>query len=393
MITAALIVAAGRGSRAAGSLGIPKQYAPLAGSLVLTRALAPFVAEPRIGPIRVVIHGEDRARYEAAVRPFAGRLREPVLGGATRQGSVRLGLEALAEDCPDLVLVHDAARPLADRDIVRRVLAQLAQHTGAIAAEPVTDTLKRADAGGLVAATVNRAGLWRAQTPQGFRFAPLLDAHRRAAAEGRSDFSDDSALAEWARLEVRLVEGSSRNIKITTAGDLAMAESLLAGVAPRLEARTGTGFDVHRFARGDHLWLGGVRIEYERALEGHSDADVVLHALADAILGALGDGDIGVHFPPDDARWKGAPSRLFVEDAAGRVAARGGRISNVDVTILCEAPRIGPHRLAIREAIAGMLSIDAARVGVKATTTEGLGFIGRGEGIAAMASATIVLPM
>jgi 2-C-methyl-D-erythritol 4-phosphate cytidylyltransferase/2-C-methyl-D-erythritol 2,4-cyclodiphosphate synthase len=291
------------------------------------------------------------------------------------------------------VLVHDAARPLADRDIVRRVLAQLAQHTGAIAAEPVTDTLKRADAGGLVAATVNRAGLWRAQTPQGFRFAPLLDAHRRAAAEGRSDFSDDSALAEWARLEVRLVEGSSRNIKITTAGDLAMAESLLAGVAPRLEARTGTGFDVHRFARGDHLWLGGVRIEYERALEGHSDADVVLHALADAILGALGDGDIGVHFPPDDARWKGAPSRLFVEDAAGRVAARGGRISNVDVTILCEAPRIGPHRLAIREAIAGMLSIDAARVGVKATTTEGLGFIGRGEGIAAMASATIVLPM
>ena len=272
------------------------------------------------------------------------------------------------------------------------LIAALDTSAGAIAAEPVSDTLKQASADGTIARTVDRAGLWRAQTPQAFRYAAILEAHRRAAAAGRSDFTDDAGLAEWAGLAVKLVASSARNMKLTTAADIELAERLLAPASALLEPRNGTGFDVHRFAEGDHVWLCGVQIPHTHRLEGHSDADVGLHALTDALLGAIGDGDIGQHFPPSDPAWRGAPSRIFLVDAAERVRKLGGRIANVDVTFLCEAPKVGPHRESMREAVAGILGIDVSRVGVKATTMEGLGFIGRGEGIAAMASATVLLP-
>jgi 2-C-methyl-D-erythritol 4-phosphate cytidylyltransferase/2-C-methyl-D-erythritol 2,4-cyclodiphosphate synthase len=391
--TAALIVAAGRGSRAATNGAPPKQYALLAGRPVLEHSLRAFAAHPGIDAITVVIHPDDGPLYERAAEAFAARLARPVHGGRTRQESVRLGLEALARQAPDQVLIHDAARPLVEADVIARVCDALTKHAGAITAEPVADTLKRASAEGTIAATLDRTGLWRAQTPQGFHFSAILAAHRRAAAEGREDFTDDAALAEWAGLDVALVAGSSRNVKLTSAGDLAMAARLLSPAPTTHEPRTGTGFDVHRFGPGDHVWLAGVRIAHTAGLEGHSDADAALHALTDAILGALGDGDIGEHFPPSDPTWRGAPSRLFVADAAARVAARGGRISNVDVTIVAQSPRIAPHRDAMREAIAGMLGIEASRVGVKATTTEELGFTGRREGLAALASATILLPV
>jgi 2-C-methyl-D-erythritol 4-phosphate cytidylyltransferase/2-C-methyl-D-erythritol 2,4-cyclodiphosphate synthase len=389
-----VIVAAGRGTRAAaGASGFPKQYAPLAGSTVLGVAVARFASHPAIGPIQVVIGEGDQDLYAAATEGFRGRLAPPVAGGATRQESVRLGLKALEPDKPQHVLIHDAARPFIEPGVISEVIEALAQHAGAIAAEPVADTLKLARADRTIAQTVERSGLWRAQTPQGFRFAAILKAHEAARAEGRSDFTDDAALAEWAGLDVALVQSSSRNIKLTSADDLAMAQRLMAEPSAQFEPRIGTGFDVHRFGPGDHVWLCGVRIAHDRGLIGHSDADAALHAVTDALLGAIGDGDIGQHFPPSDPKWKGAPSRLFVEDACRRVAARGGRIVNVDVTLLCEAPRIGPHRDAMREALADMLGIDMTRIGVKATTTEGLGFTGRREGLAALASATVLLPL
>ncbi len=394
MTTAAVIVAAGRGTRAAtGASDLPKQYAPLAGSTVLGVAVARFASHPAIGPIQVVIREEDQGLYAAATEVLRSRLAPPVAGGSTRQESVRLGLKALEPDEPQRVLIHDAARPFVEPGVITQVIEALAQHAGAIAAEPVADTLKLARPDRTIAQTVERSGLWRAQTPQGFRFTAILKAHEAARAEGRSDFTDDAALAEWAGLDVALVQSSSRNIKLTSADDLAMAQRFMAEPSTQFEPRVGTGFDVHRFGPGDHVWLCGVRIAHDRGLIGHSDADAALHAVTDALLGALGDGDIGQHFPPSDPKWKGAPSRLFVEDAVRRVAARGGRIANVDVTLLCEAPRIGPHRDAMREALAAMLGIDMARIGVKATTTEGLGFTGRREGLAALASATVLLPL
>lgn len=390
---AALIVAAGRGARA-GRAGLPpKQYAPLAGRPALARAIAAFQASPGIARIAVVIHPDDAPLYAASAGLSPDRLAPPVMGGATRQESVRLGLLALEPEAPGRVLIHDAARPFVTPDLVARVLGALDTHDGAIAASPLADTLKRDRGDGTVAGTVPRTGLWTAQTPQGFRFRPILDAHVRAAAEGRGDFTDDAALAEWAGLDVALVPGAAKNFKLTTEEDMTMAEALLRGEAPAFEPRTGTGFDVHAFGPGDHVWLGGVRIPHDRGLVGHSDADAPLHALTDALLGAIGDGDIGEHFPPTDPAWKDAPSRLFVADAAARIAARGGRIANVDLTVLCEAPRIGPHRTAMRAAIAAMLGIDAGRVAVKATTTEGLGFTGRREGLAALATATVMMPL
>lgn len=390
--TVALIVAGGRGERLRGQSDIPKQYLPLAGAPVLAHSLRVLAGHPLIDRTEVVIHPTDRDRYEAAAGPFAAWLAGPVAGGATRQESVRRGLEALEVMAPQRVLIHDAARPFLTADLVTRLLAALDGHKGAIAAEPVTDTLKRASADGLIAETVDRASLWRAQTPQAFRFGDILAAHRRAAAAGNNAFTDDASLAEWAGLPVQLVPSAGINMKLTTREDFALAERLLAAAPPLLEPRNGSGFDVHAFAPGDHLWLCGVRIAHTQRLEGHSDADVALHALTDAILGAIGDGDIGEHFPPSDEAWRGAPSRLFLEDALRRVRALGGRIGNVDVTILCEAPRIGPHRAQMRQSIAQMLQIDPGRVGVKATTMEGLGFVGRREGIAALASALILLP-
>jgi len=389
--TVAVIVAAGRGARVGGAGGVAKQYLPLAGEPVLAHSLRVLAHHPQIESVGVVIHGDDRPLYEVAARPFAARLRDPVLGGATRQASVRCGLESLAPEEPERVLIHDAARPFLTADLVSRLLDALSETPAAIAAEPVADTLKRAAPDRTIAATVDRTDLWRAQTPQAFRFASILAAHRRAAADAQESFTDDASLAEWAGLPVKLVASSSHNMKLTTAEDVALAERLLAPAL--LEPRVGSGFDVHAFAPGDHVWLCGVRIPHTHRLEGHSDADVGLHALTDALLGAIGDGDIGEHFPPSDPKWRGAASRLFLADAAARVAALGGRIANVDVTILCEAPKVGPHRLAMRQAIAAILQSDLARVGVKATTMEGLGFIGRREGIAALASATILLPV
>jgi 2-C-methyl-D-erythritol 4-phosphate cytidylyltransferase/2-C-methyl-D-erythritol 2,4-cyclodiphosphate synthase len=390
--TVAVIVAAGRGARACGTGSVPKQYLALGGAPVLAHSLRVLAAHRQIDAVQVVIHADDRSLYEAAARPFAARLVDPVRGGATRQDSVRLGLEALAPRAPDRVLIHDAARPFLSADLVSRLLAALEARPAAIAAWPVADTLKRAAPDGTIAETVDRANLWRAQTPQAFHFAPILAAHRRAAAMGQSDFTDDAGLATWAGLAVQLVASTGGNMKLTTPEDVALAERLLASAAGLHETRTGSGFDVHAFAPGDHIWLCGVKIPHTHRLEGHSDADVALHALTDAILGAIGDGDIGEHFPPSDPAWRGAPSRLFLEDAAARVRALGGRIANVDVTILCEAPKVGPHRAAMRQAIAAILDIEARRVSVKATTTEGLGFVGRREGIAALASATILVP-
>lgn len=377
----ALVVAAGRGRRFGGD--IPKQYRMLAGSPVLRRALQAFIGHAEVSAVRAVIHPDDRDLYAAAAAGLD--LLEPVEGGSTRQESVRLGLESIAGLGPDTVLIHDGARPFVDAALVSRVIAALADRPGALPALAVVDTLKRGD-GGLVAGTVDRSGLFRAQTPQGFRYGPLRAAH---AAQTGSDLTDDAAVAEAAGLSVALVAGSENNRKITTEEDLMAAETALAAG----ETRTGSGFDVHRFTPGDAVILCGVRVPHSATLEGHSDADVALHALTDALLGAAGEGDIGQHFPPSDPTWRGAASSRFVGHAASLIRAAGGIVVNVDVTIICEAPRIGPHRDAMRAAIAAMLDIEPARVNVKGTTTEGLGFTGRGEGIAAQATASVRYPV
>jgi 2-C-methyl-D-erythritol 4-phosphate cytidylyltransferase / 2-C-methyl-D-erythritol 2,4-cyclodiphosphate synthase len=392
--TAVLIVAAGRGTRA-NDVGVtlPKQYALLGKKTVLARTVAAFARDLRVHTIQVVIHPDDEALYSHALGALRHRCLPPVRGGATRQESVLAGLEALRSVEPARVLIHDAARPFITSDDIGRVLDALVTGPAAISAVPVTDTLKRASADETILETVDRARLWAAQTPQGFHFAAILDAHERAAAAGRTDFTDDAAIAEWAGLKVALVKGSPRNTKLTTAADFAAAEQMLSyesNPARSFDVRTGTGFDVHRFAAGDAVWLCGVSIPHTHKLDGHSDADVGLHALTDAILGAIGDGDIGQHFPPSDPQWKGAASHLFLRDAVRRVRECGATIMNVDITLLCEAPKIGPHRDVMRATIAEIVDIEIARVGVKATTTEGLGFTGRREGIAAMASATVV---
>ena len=378
----ALIVAAGRGRRFGEAL--PKQYQDLLGRPVLRHTASAFLAHPRVDGVRVVIGADDAALYRAAVGDLA--LLEPVIGGAERQDSVRLGLESLVDRAPDVVLIHDAARPLVDAALITRSLDALASHDGAIAAVPVTDSIKRAD-GATIVDAVDRTGLWRAQTPQTFRFAAILAAHR--AAVGGS-LSDDAAVAGLAGLKVGVSLGDETNLKITTQDDLARAERLMTARfgAPRV----GNGFDVHRFGPGDHVMLCGVRVAHGHGLIGHSDADVGLHALTDAILGALGDGDIGEHFSPSDPRWRDADSSRFLADAGRRVADRGGRIAHVDVTLICERPKIAPHRAAMVARIAEILGIPAARVSVKATTTEGLGFTGRAEGIAGQATATVQLP-
>jgi 2-C-methyl-D-erythritol 4-phosphate cytidylyltransferase / 2-C-methyl-D-erythritol 2,4-cyclodiphosphate synthase len=387
--TAALIVAAGRGTRAGGP--VPKQYAQLGATSVLAHTLGVLMEHPAVDVATAVIAEADRARYDEAVIGGHPKLAPPIVGGTTRQRSVLNGLRALAPLSPSRVLIHDAARPFVTGDIVDRVLAGLRHSPGAIAAVPLADTLKRAGPGGRIEGTLDRAGLWRAQTPQGFRFDDILRAHEQALAAGHEDLTDDAAVAEWAGIPVELVEGSETNVKLTTAEDLAMAARAVGAVPAPGEVRTGQGFDVHRFAAGDHVWLCGVCIPHTHTLAGHSDADVGLHALTDALLGTIGDGDIGQHFSNTDPRWRGAASHLFLADAVGRVRARGGAISNVDVTILCEAPKIAPHREAMRARIAEILGVDVSRVAVKATTTEGLGFTGRREGIAALATATVTL--
>jgi 2-C-methyl-D-erythritol 4-phosphate cytidylyltransferase/2-C-methyl-D-erythritol 2,4-cyclodiphosphate synthase len=336
----------------------------------------------------VVIHPDDRKLFDAASQGF--ELPEPVFGGATRQASVLAGLKALATAEPEFVLIHDAARPFASAAMLARGLAAARITGAAIPALPVTDTVKEVDADGRVRRTLDRSALRIVQTPQVFRFMPLIEAHERALAQGRLDFSDDAALAEWAGLPVSTFDGEATNIKLTTPDDFLRAEAML--LEKLSDIRTGMGFDVHAFGDGDHVMLGGVRIAHDRGLSGHSDADVVLHALVDAILGALADGDIGAHFPPSDPKWRGATSDRFLAFAVERLKARGGMIANLDVTIVSEAPKIGPHRDAMRARIAGIAGITPDRVGVKATTNEMMGFIGRREGMAAYATATIRLP-
>jgi 2-C-methyl-D-erythritol 4-phosphate cytidylyltransferase/2-C-methyl-D-erythritol 2,4-cyclodiphosphate synthase len=336
--------------------------------------------------VRVVIRAQDRALYDAQ---FDGLdILEPTTGGATRMDSALLGLESLTELDPGCVLIHDGARPFVDGGLVDRTLDALKTARAAVPALPVDDTLKRSgDGGATVADTVDRNGLWRAQTPQGFRYADILAAHRAAVGSG---LTDDAAVAQSAGLSVALVAGEEDNIKVTTPDDVARAERLLAG---RLGmTRTGTGFDVHRFGPGDHVMLCGVRVEHDAGLEGHSDADAGLHALTDAILGAVAEGDIGSHFPPSDPEWRDAPSDIFLRHAAALVARRGGEIVHLDVTLICERPKIAPHREAMQMRIAGIVGIPTGSVSIKATTTEGLGFTGRGEGVAAQAVATVRMP-
>ncbi|MDE2498988.1 MAG: bifunctional 2-C-methyl-D-erythritol 4-phosphate cytidylyltransferase/2-C-methyl-D-erythritol 2,4-cyclodiphosphate synthase [Alphaproteobacteria bacterium] len=378
---AILIVAAGKGERVGGA--IPKQYAPLLGQPMLRRSIQAFEGIPKRAVQVMIGSGQEdlycKAAAECAVRPA-------VIGGATRQESVRRGLEALTAEAPDFVLIHDAARPLVSRTLVDRVITALAAGAeAAVPLLPVADTLRKHENGKWI--TVPRAGLLRAQTPQGFRYAAILKAHRDHAA---LDVTDDMALAELAGLKIVAVPGEETNMKVTNPEDFVVAESLLSA---RLgDTRTGLGFDVHRFVPGDHVWLCGLSIPHDQALEGHSDADAGLHALTDAILGAIGEGDIGLHFPPTDERWRGAPSWKFLDHAAGMVRQKGGAIVHCDVTIICERPKLTPHREAMRAKIAEILQLDISRVSIKATTTEGLGFTGRREGLAAQAVATVRLP-
>jgi 2-C-methyl-D-erythritol 4-phosphate cytidylyltransferase/2-C-methyl-D-erythritol 2,4-cyclodiphosphate synthase len=377
---AAIIVAAGRGERAGGDK--PKQYQHVAGKPLVTWTAEIFHSHPAVGAIQFVIGAGQESFLTQAV-PADSRSRRPVIGGATRQDSVRSGLESLRDINPDFVLIHDAARPLASRALIDRVIASLEEgNDAAIPQLAVADTLRRREKDGSWA-MVPRDHLHRAQTPQGFRFPAILDAHH---AHKNEQVTDDMALAELAGLRIAAVAGEESNLKITTQADFAMAEKLLSG---RADIRTGLGYDAHRFTKGDHVWLGGLKIAHDHALEGHSDADAALHALTDAILGALGSGDIGQHFPPSDSRWRGASSDKFLDHAVALVRKAGGDIVHCDVTIICEAPKIGPHREAMRKRIAEIVAIDVSRVSVKATTTEGMGFTGRKEGLAAQAVATI----
>ncbi len=372
---AVLIVAAGKGERAGTEL--PKQYERLGGKPMLRRTVEAFASYK----VQVVI---GAGQQELAAAALAGLdIPAPVTGGATRQESVRLGLDALAKDAPDFVLIHDAARPLVSRKVIADVVAALeAGADGALPMVAASDTLRRAGDDGQWT-LVSRENLYRAQTPQGFGYAKITKAHHDHAG---TEVTDDVALAELAGLKVKMVQGEEKNIKVTRKEDFALAESLIGS-----DVRTASGYDVHKFKEGDHIWLCGLKVPHTHGLEGHSDADVGLHAITDALLGCIGEGDIGQHFPPTDERWRGAASWKFLDHAAGLVAARGGTISHVDVTIICERPKVGPHRDAMKTKIAEILKIEESRVSVKATTTEGLGFTGRREGIVAQAIATVRL--
>ena len=384
--SAAVIVAAGRGLRA--GAGGPKQYRSIGGQTVIFRAMEPFCRHPQLFAVQPVVNPDDIKMFQDAVCGL--RHGSPTKGGATRQASVHAGLEALAPQKPDIVLIHDAARPFVSEALIYRAIDAVKRTGAAVPTIAVADTIKLVDGKGNVEATPERARLRIAQTPQVFYFDAILDAHRRAAREGRSDFTDDAALAEWAGLTVATFEGDVANMKLTTPEDFVREESRLASALG--DVRIGTGYDVHAFGAGDHVMICGVRVPHTKGFLAHSDGDVGLHALVDAILGALADGDIGSHFPPSDPQWKGAASHQFLKYAVDRVSARGGRIANLEVTLICERPKIGPLRDQMRARIAEISGVDISRVAVKATTSEKLGFTGREEGIAATASATIRLP-
>jgi len=393
MSVVALIVAAGRGSRA--GEGIPKQYRLLQGQPVLARTLSAFLSHPGVTRTVVVIHPDDRQFYEETLRrlpPPASAILPCVHGGGTRQDSVRNGLEALANLNPDLVLVHDAARPFVSPRLIDRAIKAGEGWDAAVPGTAVTDTIKVIGERSEVLSTPDRSSLRAVQTPQAFRFKLLLDAHRRASASNLHSFTDDGALAEWAGLPVHVFEGESDNIKLTHPADFHEAEGRLKGEVMTCVTRLGTGFDVHAFGEGDHVWLGGIKVPHERGVIAHSDGDVILHALTDALLGALADGDIGTHFPPSDPQWRRASSDRFLAHAVGLVRKRGGIVDHLDATLLCERPKLGPHREAMRRRIAEIAGLRLDQVSLKATTTEKLGFTGRSEGLAAQAAATIRLP-
>jgi len=394
MSIAALIVAAGRGSRA--GEGVPKQYRLLGGKSVLVRTLDVFLRRPVIEKTLVVIHPDDQGLYDRAIATLpaelSGRLLPVAYGGDTRQLSVRNGLEALSEFFPERVLIHDAARPFVTESLVGRALEAALMWEASVPGIAVTDTIKVTGPRSEVVSTPDRVSLRAVQTPQAFGFRSLLTAHREAASAGRRNFTDDGALAEWAGIPVHVFEGDPLNIKLTHDSDFEEAERRLRGLAMNYVTRFGTGFDVHAFGDGDHVWLGGVKIPHDRGVIAHSDGDVILHALTDALLGAIADGDIGTHFPPSDPQWRGASSERFLSHAAALVRAQDGLIDHLDATLLCERPRLGPYREAMRQRIAEIAGLRLDQVSLKATTTEKLGFTGRGEGIAAQAAATIRLP-
>ncbi len=372
MTTAAIITAAGRGLRAGG--GVPKQWQLLGGLAVVAHAVAAFEGMLRV----LVVHPDDRGLAEGLGLDVL-----IVDGGASRTASVRAALEALVGRGVDRVLIHDGARPLVSQAVIGRVIGALDHADGAAPALAVTDALWRGDAG-LVVGTVAREGLFRAQTPQGFRFEAILAAHRASVA----DAADDVAVARAHGLDVVIVAGDEDNLKLTFPGDFASAEAILKG--RQMDLRVGNGFDVHAFCDGDGVWLCGVKVPHGKALLGHSDADVGMHALTDAIYGALAEGDIGRHFPPSDPQWKGAESKIFLAHAMRLARAKGFALANCDVTLICERPKVGPHAEAMREALAAIMEVAVERISVKATTSERLGFTGREEGIAAMATCALV---
>ncbi|MCZ4282069.1 bifunctional 2-C-methyl-D-erythritol 4-phosphate cytidylyltransferase/2-C-methyl-D-erythritol 2,4-cyclodiphosphate synthase [Kiloniella laminariae] len=385
----AVIVAAGRGRRFGSPF--PKQYTLLGQESILSLTLNKFSRHRLIDGILVVVHPEDIELFHQSCPDFSASVRLAT-GGDTRQESVFNGLKALEQDPPSSVLIHDAARPFIKADVITRLIEKAASGEASIAATPVVDSLKFST-GMIIEKNVNRDGLWQAQTPQAFPYEMILSAHRQAS--DRNDFTDDAAVAEYAGHPISLVESGRENIKITTPDDLILAKNMIKQTDTNgylMESRTGLGYDVHSFEEGDHVTLCGVDVPHSRKLKGHSDADVGLHALTDALLGALCEGDIGSHFPPSDQQWKGARSDQFLIFARDRVKARGGKIIHVDVTLVCERPKIGPHREAMTEKMAEILSIPPSRVSIKATTSERLGFTGREEGIAAQAVATIQLP-
>lgn len=378
-----IIVAAGRGSRA--GEGLPKQYRKLMGKTLLRRTVESFQKAAPNAPVICVIHPDDQHLYDDALDGIP--LLMPVYGGTTRQESVFNGLKAAQGLAPDYVLVHDAARPFMGQAVFDNVMAALKAGAKAVVpGVPVTDTLKHAP-DRMIEHTVDRANLFAVQTPQGFPFADLLRAHGVAP---HNTFTDDAAVMEKNGEIVHIARGESANFKITTPEDFARAEERL--MLQIADIRVSSGYDVHRFEAGDHVWLCGVKIAHTHALKGHSDADVGLHALTDALLGAIADGDIGTHFPPSDEQWRGAPSHMFLTYARDRILARNGMIAHVTVCLICERPKIGPHKDCMRQKVADLLQIDVGRVSIQATTTEKLGFTGREEGIAAQATATVRLP-
>ncbi len=388
---AVVVVAAGSGQRAGG--GIPKQFRPVGGMPVLAHTLKALCAFDFKSIVPIIGDQQDAAYYQALqfLTPAQQtKISAPIAGGETRQQSVLHGLKALEQSQPKYVLIHDGARAFTPSSLIDALVAALGQYDGVVPALNIIDTVKQISPSNQIVSTQDRAALRTVQTPQAFAYQNILAAHVAAAAQNIRNLTDDASVAEWAGQQVFVIVGAPENIKVTTVEDFAAAERMI--LRSLDDIRVGQGYDVHSFEAGDHIWLGGIKIPHTAKLNGHSDSDVLLHALTDAILGALGDGDIGVHFPPSEEKWRGVASKIFLSDAVARVRARGGVIAHLDGTLVCEAPKIGPYRDAMRAEIASIAGIPLDRVGLKATTSEQLGFVGRGEGIVAYATATVRLP-